>query len=337
MASKVLVSILSMGGISLVLGFGLVFASKKFAVETDPRVDEVNDALPGANCGACGYPGCAGLAADIVAGKAAVNACIVGGPAVAEKIAKIMGTSSSDEVREKDVARVLCQGGNEECKPASDYHGVETCKAAVLVNDGQKSCPFACVGFGDCVAVCPVNAIKMGSNGLPIIDENLCTGCNLCVMECPKSVIELSPEGNEVHVRCRATLKGKDIRKICTVGCIGCKMCEKTCLFDAIRVKDNVASIDYSKCTNCMKCVEVCPTNSITSAFETRKKAHIDEEKCIGCTLCARNCPVEAISGEVKKPHNVDLDKCIGCGICYEKCSKDAIKMVREEKSAVVK
>lgn len=334
MANAILVSILSMGGLSLLLGGGLAFASKKFAVDTDPRVDAVLEALPGANCGACGFPGCSGLAGAIVAGSAPVNACLVGGENVAKKIAEIMGVSDTGEVKEKKIARVLCQGGKAEARLKADYHGVKSCRAASMVNGGPKGCPYACIGFGDCAEVCPFDAITMSEDGLlPVIDEEKCTGCGLCVKECPKFVIALTPEKNEVHVRCRATLKGKDTRAVCDVGCIACKKCEKECPFDAIHVVNNVAVIDYEKCRNCMKCVEACPTKTITAAFTERKKAVIDD-KCIGCTICAKNCPANAITGEVKKKHIVNQELCIGCSICEDKCPKGAITMVRNGQKA---
>ncbi|HQE04664.1 MAG: Fe-S cluster domain-containing protein [Tepidanaerobacteraceae bacterium] len=330
MANSILTSILSMGGLGLALGGGLAIAFKKLAVETDPREEAVIGALPGANCGACGYPGCSGLAKAIVEGKAPVNACPVGGAKVAAVIAEIMGVSGVESSENRLIARVLCQGGTSKAKYKSEYHGVTTCKAASMVNDGPKACSYACIGFGDCVKVCPVDAITMGEDGLPIIDEDKCTGCGLCVKECPKMVIALTSSKNEVHVRCRATMKAKDTRAVCSIGCIACKMCEKVCPFDAIHVINNVAVIDHEKCRNCMLCVEKCPTKTITSAFPTRKKAVIIEEKCIGCTLCAKHCPVNAITGEVKKVHVVNQDLCIGCSICVEKCRKDAIEMVRE-------
>ncbi len=336
MANSILTSILSMGGLGLVLAGGLVLASKKLAVETDPRVDAITEVLPGANCGACGCPGCSGLAKLICENKAAIDSCTVGGAAVAEKIAKIMGIDDIDNMGDKKVAWVLCQGGNTEAKVKSKYHGVETCKAASLVNDGFKGCSFACLGFGDCVKVCPFDAITMGENGLPIVDEIKCTGCGLCVTECPRMVLALTSIKNEVHVRCRATMKAKDTRAVCTVGCIGCKLCERVCPFDAIHVKNNVAVIDYEKCRNCMLCVEKCPTKSITAVFSERKKAIINEEKCNGCTLCARNCPVNAIIGERRKVHKVNSDLCIGCGICQEKCRFDAIEMVRVDSDSKV-
>lgn len=330
MSNIILISILSMGGLGLLLGAGLAIASKQLAVETDPKVDAILEVLPGANCGACGYPGCSGAAKAIAEGRAPVNTCPVGGEAVAKKVAKIMGVDDIGASGDRKIARVLCQGGNNEAKTKAEYHGVKTCKAASMVNGGPKACPFGCLGFGDCTIVCPVDAIIMGDNGLPVIDEQKCIGCGLCAEACPKNVLALVSEKNEVWVSCRATMKPKETRQVCSKGCIACKQCEKVCPFDAVHVSNNVAVIDYEKCRSCMLCVEKCPTKSIVSAFSQRKKAVIIEEKCTGCTVCARNCPVKAITGEVKKVHTVNPELCIGCGICQEKCRMNAIEMVRD-------
>jgi electron transport complex protein RnfB len=274
MPSSVLVSMLSMGGLGLILGGGLAFASKKFAVKTDPRIDSIVELLPGANCGACGFPGCSGLAKAIVDKKAPVNSCSICNRSTIEKIAEIVGaTEISDDVQKK-VARVMCQGGKN-VKVNAQYYGVETCYGASIVNGGPKACFYGCIGFGDCEKVCPVQAITMGEDGLPIIDEDKCGGCGLCVKECPKSVIVLTPKDNTVHVRCRATMKGKDVRAVCKAGCIACKQCERVCEFDAIHVENNVAVIDYDKCKNCMACVKKCPTKAITADMIENK-----ENKC---------------------------------------------------------
>ncbi|MGI5839650.1 MAG: RnfABCDGE type electron transport complex subunit B [bacterium] len=265
MANSVLISMLSMGGLGLVLGTGLAVASKKFAVQLDPRVEAIREVLPGANCGACGYPGCGGLAAAIAEGRALANACAACSSSVVEKIAEIMGGEADcGTENERKIARVLCQGGKDHGKLKADYHGVTSCRAAAMVNGGPKSCPSACIGFGDCVNVCPVKAIRIGEDQLPIIDESRCIGCGLCVKECPRLVIALTPDKNRVHVRCRATTNAKDTRSACSMGCMACKMCEKVCPADAIHVINNVAVIDYEKCQNCGLCVEKCPVKAIS-------------------------------------------------------------------------
>jgi len=265
MWQQLLFPVLSLGGLGLVFGAGLSLASKKFSVETDSRADEIREVLPGANCGACGYPGCDGLAAAIAKGNAPVDACTVGGSSVAEKVASIMGVKV--EIKERMVARVLCQG---DCEKAIDkyvYMGIEDCVAASILSDGQKGCRYGCLGLGTCERVCPFDAIHVNEKGIAEVDREKCTACNLCVAACPKNLIELIPVSSEVQVACHSTDKGKDVKAYCEVGCIGCRVCVKACPYDAMTFSNNLAKIDYGKCTNCMICVEKCPTKAIYADF----------------------------------------------------------------------
>lgn len=314
----------ALGGFGLVFGAGLAYASKKFAVETDPRVEAVMGVLPGANCGACGYPGCSGYA-DAVVNGAATNRCPVGGAELVTKLSAIMGVTAS-AAGERSVATVHCVGGKAECGTRFVYEGIKTCQAAQAIGGGDKSCTYGCLGYGDCAGVCPFGAITMGENNLPVIDEEKCTGCEKCVVTCPRSVIAMRPVSSRVQVRCKSQEKGAAVRKTCKTGCIACSLCVKACPFDAIKVENNLASIDYTKCRNCGLCVTKCPTKVIKGQLDNRPKAVI-QDGCIGCTICKKVCPVEAISGELKSPHQVDPEKCVSCGVCATKCPKKVIKM----------
>lgn len=325
MIEQILWPVVSLGGMGLVLGGILAYASKVFAIETDPRVSQVRDALPGANCGGCGYPGCDALADAIVSGEAATTACPVGGASTAENIASIMGVESDDS--ERKVARVICNGTNENARKKYEYEGITDCRAATMVQGGNKECPYGCLGLGTCEHLCPFDAIHVNESGVAEVDPDKCTACGVCVEACPKTVIELVPVSKEVRVKCNSKDKGKEVKSYCDVGCIGCQICVKACPFDAMTFENNLAHIDYDKCTNCMICAEKCPTNAIYANFANREKAFIDQDQCIGCTICAKNCPVEAIEGELKQPHQVLEDKCVGCGVCEEKCPKDAITL----------
>lgn len=255
-------AVASLAGIGLVIGAVLAYAAKIFAVEVDPRTEAITGVLPSANCGACGFAGCAALAGAIVSGEAPVNGCVVGGAPVAAKIADIMGVKASGaDARNK--ARVICQGGKDVAAQNYEYKGVKDCKAAALLNGGPKTCEYGCIGLGSCAAACPFDAIRMNEAGLPEIDEVICTGCGVCVRTCPKTVIELVPMGSKVQVRCSSNDKGAAVRKICQVGCIGCGICAKTCPVGAITVTDNLAQIDYAKCTSCGLCATKCPTKAI--------------------------------------------------------------------------
>lgn len=262
------------GGLLAVMGaaFGVLlgFAAKKFAVESDPRVADVASALPGANCGGCGFAGCANLAEAIVKGEAPVDACPVGKSAVAAKVAEIMGVEFGAGGSGK-VAVVMCQGGKEQCSLRFDYSGIPTCQAANLLAGGSKACKYGCLGLGSCVSSCPFGAITMSPNGIPVVNAALCTSCGKCVKACPRGVIKLAPSDRPVHVACMSHAKGPEVRKTCQVGCIACGICAKNCPAGAIEVKDFLAVIDSDKCTACGACIEKCPMKTITTDMIAKK------------------------------------------------------------------
>jgi len=256
-------SVLVLGALGLGFGIFLAFFSKKFEVKKDPKVDEVLKVLVGANCGACGYAGCAAYAEAVVMNNdVPVDLCVPGQKAVAEKVAKIVGREAGEK-KVQLVAQLKCAGGKEEANIKCEYKGVETCKAASLLANGPKSCSYGCIGFGDCVKACSFNALSMGEKGLPVVNKEKCVACGACVKECPKNLFRLVPKDKKIHVLCSSKDIGKVVINVCKVGCIACKICEKNCPADAIHVKDNLADIDYSKCTMCGKCVEVCPRKII--------------------------------------------------------------------------
>ena len=258
----IIFAIVSIGGLGIVFGAILGFASKIFAVDEDPRVGQVQECLPGANCGGCGYPGCGGRATAIVAGKAPVNACAPGGAKAAAAIAEVMGVVA--EETEPTVAFVKCGGTCDKAQNKYNYDGIDDCiMAAQLAGASSKACAYGCMGLGSCVKACKFNAIKI-ENGVAVIDPDLCVSCGKCVSTCPKHIIEIVPKKKKVKVQCSSKDMGKAVMSVCSAGCIGCKICEKTCKFDAIHVIDNIAVIDYDKCKNCGMCANKCPKKVIT-------------------------------------------------------------------------
>ncbi len=244
----------------LIVGFGLVYTSKKFYVEVDEKEVAVREALPGNNCGACGFAGCDALAAAIAKGEAPAGACPVGGAPVAKAIGAIMGVDA--EAPEKKVAFVRCKGTCDVTKNQGNYVGIQDCKTAVLGGIRTADCDYGCMGLGTCVRACPHDAITI-QNGVAVVNRKKCIGCGLCTKACPKGLIELVPERSRVIVQCMNKDKGPAVRKVCSAGCIGCMLCVKQCESDAIHVTNNLAKIDYDKCTQCGKCVAKCPASII--------------------------------------------------------------------------
>lgn len=258
----ILVATLSMGAVGGILAAGLAVASVVFKTESDPRVEQLLEVLPGANCGACGFPGCQGLAAALAKGTAPVTACVVGGAPVAGRVAEVLGVEVG-EVPEKRVARLFCQGGRAEATERAAYQGVADCRAAHLVQGGPKACSFGCLGFGNCAAACPFDALHMNSNGLPEVDEEKCTACGKCVAACPRGLFQILPQKARTYVACASLNRGPEVRPVCKVGCIACGICVKACPEKCIVLENNLARIDYSRCTNCGVCVAKCPTKAI--------------------------------------------------------------------------
>ena len=272
-----------MGG---AFGAVLAVASNKLKVETDPRVDAVLEALPGANCGACGYPGCPGFADAVVHAGAPVNACIPGKEATAQAVAAIMGREPTAEVIRK-VAQIHCNGTFDNAIAKYEYRGVIDCHLAVTQFGGPSYCYFGCIGLGSCVRACPFGAIRIGENRLPEVDTALCLGCGLCANQCPQKVLAIIPIDQQVFVRCNNRDKGRVARDECAVSCISCGLCVRACPEEAIQIIDNavgsVSMIDYAKCINCGVCVDKCP----------RKSIHIDAPIDPELMICERPQPVE--------------------------------------------
>jgi len=329
MLNNILAAAGVIGALGLIFGVLLALASKFFAVEVNPLIGQVREALPGANCGACGYPGCDGFAKAVAEGSAQINGCPVCTSEQVENLGKIMGVET--EGVEPLVAVVRCQGTIENANMKYVYEGITNCAAASQLADGYKACKYACLGLGNCAKVCPVDAITIVDN-VAQIDREKCIACGKCAAECPRGIIGLVPVSAATIIKCRATAKGAEVRNACKVGCIGCGICAKVCPTGAIEMINDLSVIDYDKCINCGICAEKCPRECISYDETKRRMAVIDEEKCVGCTMCKKACNYDAIEGELKQKHKVDPEKCVGCEACVSKCPVDAITMQPNEK-----
>ncbi|MAG13308.1 MAG: electron transporter RnfB [Spirochaetales bacterium] len=264
---KVLWAFLSVGILGALLGLGLALASRFLSVKKDKRIERVEEALPGINCGACGFPGCEGYAAAIVTEGVELTLCKPGGNDALAELAEIMGVEAEGQ-GERQVAQVHCKGGRDSAEYKFSYEGISDCNAAQQLYGGAKVCPFGCLGHGSCVKVCPVDAIAYDNNGLVWVDRDICISCVKCVDICPTGVMKMIPDTADKIVACNSVDKGGVVRKYCKVGCIGCKRCEKSSPDGGFVVENFLAIIDYDKTGEREAAAEICPTKCIVPASD---------------------------------------------------------------------
>lgn len=253
-------------GLMAVLGVGLsailALANQRLHVEEDPRIDAVEEMLPHAGCGACGFPGCRAFAESLVEGKASPSQCSASSAAAVSEIAAFLGVHAGERI--KRVARVACAGGSHVARFQANYRGLETCRAAALVSGGGKGCPWGCLGMGDCEAACPFGAIVMDENDLPVVDEDKCTACGECVIACPKRLFSLHDSEHRLWVACSNRLAGPAADAECAVACIACGRCVMDAPQGLMAMSGNLPAIDYVKNELAtLKVIERCPTGAI--------------------------------------------------------------------------
>ena len=258
---EIIIATFVVGVVGLLIGAALVAAGKKFYVEADEREAAVRASLPGNNCGGCGYAGCDAVAAAIVNGEAEITVCPVCSSQAVEEIGAIMGVDAGETLRR--VALVKCAGTCDKTSPKCSYTGIRDCRAAVLSGLSLLECDYGCLGFGSCVEACAFDAIRV-KDGVAFADPEKCTGCGRCAAVCPKQLIELVPADQKLAVRCSNRDRGPEVKKVCSAGCLGCRICEKQCEHGAILVENNLARIDGALCTGCGTCMEKCPVHVIS-------------------------------------------------------------------------
>lgn len=333
----VIASVVVLGIIGLTFGTVLAFSSRIFAVEVDPRLEEIEDILPGVNCGGCSAAGCHAYAEAVVQSKLSITACAPGGPDVSNKIGSILGQETGEVEEMKAV--VLCKGGLKEAKKKFLYDGLPDCNAAHLLSGGGKLCAYGCLGHGDCVKACTFNAMYMDVNELPVVVEELCTGCTLCVSACPRDIMAMIPKKQKIFIGCVNPEKGKAVKDVCDVGCTGCTLCanpkttpsgdyvmegdlpvinfqdNKNLIAGAFRCASEsivheisfpVIQYDMEKCNGCEDkpkplCVKICPVKNCLTFDKENQKALLNKDLCIGCDLCVSECPVNAFTPFVER------------------------------------
>lgn len=278
--------IITLSLIGLLSAIVLYFVAQRFRVVEDPRIDQIQELLPAANCGGCGFAGCRNFAEEIVRRESLDGLfCPVGGNETLKLIGPVIGQEAQEQ--ELLIAVVRCNGTHANAPGKLEYEGIESCYFMHALFSGENGCPNGCLGGGDCVEACTFDAMYMdGNTGLPVVIQEACVACGACVKACPRHIIELRPKGKKdrrIFVSCMNAEKGGPAKKNCDVACIGCGKCVKVCAFDAIRMENNLAYIDASKCTLCRKCVSECPTHSIWELNfpERRKKEESSESKTV--------------------------------------------------------
>ena len=263
--------------VGIVVGICLGLFGEKFKVEVDEREAAVRAALPGNNCGACGFAGCDAMAKAIASGQAPVNGCPVGGDPVGREVAQIMGVTA--EAAEKNVAYVKCRGYCGKAKVQYNYSGLKDCRmASVVPGASDKACTYGCMGYGTCVTVCEFDAIHV-KDGVAVVDKEKCKACGKCITACPQNLIELVPYKQKTFVQCENKDKGPKVMKVCDNGCIGCTLCVKACKFDAIHMVGDLPVIDYAKCKNCGMCAAVCPKKVIQNPNADKLRENLAKKK----------------------------------------------------------
>ena len=258
----ILESVAILGGIGLAFAMLIAVANRKLKVWEDPRIDVVAGMLPGANCGACGSPGCRAFAELAVGGKVTPSKCNVMAPEGVARVAAFLGVDAGQQ--QKLVARLFCAGGSDVAIQQADYRGLKTCAAATTVAGGGKGCRWGCLGFGDCATACSFGAIRMSADGLPVVDPALCTACGDCVDACPKGLFRVMPTEHRLLVQCRNLIASDDIRSICSAACTACGRCVQDAPEGLISVATGVAAIDYAKFELANRdAIERCPTGAI--------------------------------------------------------------------------
>jgi Na+-translocating ferredoxin:NAD+ oxidoreductase subunit B len=276
-------AVLPTAGIAFFFGLLLAYAAKIFAVEKDQKQADIEDILPGINCGACGYPGCSGYAkamAEDESDEISIDLCSPGGPEVLSQLGEYLD-KSVDTSGEKTVAFVKCRGNQGTSQFDFDYRGMDDCNAAHILFRGDKTCKYGCLGKGSCLKVCPVDAIYRDTEGNILIDKKLCISCEKCVTICPTGVIEMVPESADVIVACKSLDKGAVVRKYCKVGCIGCKACEKASPEGGFTVENFLADIDYSKKGDRLAAVGKCPPKCIVNGNVRENPYPVKEDESI--------------------------------------------------------